>query len=439
MTAEIAIMNKEAVALAADSAVTATTGIDKRKIFTSANKIFALSKYHPVGIMVYGSADFMGIPWETLIKIYRANLGVRDFNTVEDYSKDFLNFIKKSKELIPPEEIQKYIYNSINSYLLEIKRNIYDKLEIALSQRKKLEKNEIKKIISDVIQQHFEIWNQGKIIPDLSEKSKQDFEKKNIDFIKKSQKSIFEKLPLSREDKDKLIKIAINLFIKFPIIEIQHKTRAGIVFAGFGKKEIFPSFCLYSLEGRTEYFLRYILKNKDSINFETRAIIIPFAQKEMVYSFMEGIDYELEREINTFIMRMLREYPETLVNNISQIDNKTKKILIKKLITLSDKFFNHYKTEIKKFRKEKFASPVTQMCMSMPKKELAMMAETLVNLTSFKRKITTEDETVGGPIDVALITKGDGFIWIKRKHYFSIDLNPIFHKIYLRESNEDKK
>jgi len=46
--------------------------------------------------------------------------------------------------------------------------------------------------------------------------------------------------------------------------------------------------------------------------------------------------------------------------------------------------------------------------------ELAAMAESLVNLTSFKRKVSMEAETVGGTIDVAVISKGDGFIWIKR-------------------------
>ena len=68
MTAEIAIMNKEAIALASDSAVT-MTGKAGQKIFTSANKLFALSKYHPVGMMIYGSAIFMDVPWETIIKM----------------------------------------------------------------------------------------------------------------------------------------------------------------------------------------------------------------------------------------------------------------------------------------------------------------------------------------------------------------------------------
>jgi hypothetical protein len=58
------------------------------------------------------------------------------------------------------------------------------------------------------------------------------------------------------------------------------------------------------------------------------------------------------------------------------------------------------------------------------------MAEALVNLTSFKRRITAVAETVGGPIDVAVISKGDGFIWIRRKHYFKPELNHHFFSNY---------
>jgi hypothetical protein len=60
------------------------------------------------------------------------------------------------------------------------------------------------------------------------------------------------------------------------------------------------------------------------------------------------------------------------------------------------------------------------------------MAESLVNLTSFKLKVTEDAETVGGPIDVAVISKGDGLIWIKRKHYFSPELNQQFFANYYR-------
>ena len=49
----------------------------------------------------------------------------------------------------------------------------------------------------------------------------------------------------------------------------------------------------------------------------------------------------------------------------------------------------------------------------LPVEETAIIAETLLNLTSFKRKYTTSVETVGGPIDVLAITPNDGLFGLK--------------------------
>jgi hypothetical protein len=43
-------------------------------------------------------------------------------------------------------------------------------------------------------------------------------------------------------------------------------------------------------------------------------------------------------------------------------------------------------------------------------------------------------ESVGGPIDVAVISSGDGFVWIRRKQYFSLADNPHFLLRYLRSA-----
>ena len=67
MTSEVAVMNRLAVALAADSAVSVSSG-RRRKVFNTANKLFMLSSHHPVGIMVYSNGSLMGVPWEVLIK-----------------------------------------------------------------------------------------------------------------------------------------------------------------------------------------------------------------------------------------------------------------------------------------------------------------------------------------------------------------------------------
>lgn len=55
--------------------------------------------------------------------------------------------------------------------------------------------------------------------------------------------------------------------------------------------------------------------------------------------------------------------------------------------------------------------------------ELASMAESLVSITNLQRHFTSSEETVGGPVDVAVITRNEGFIWIKRKLWFSQEMN----------------
>lgn len=83
--------------------------------------------------------------------------------------------------------------------------------------------------------------------------------------------------------------------------------------------------------------------------------------------------------------------------------------------------------------------PIMEAVQVLPKDELASLAEALVYLTSVKRRVTMTPETVGGPIDVAVISKGDGMIWIKRKMYFRPELNPRFFEIRYRESLDARK
>lgn len=60
----------------------------------------------------------------------------------------------------------------------------------------------------------------------------------------------------------------------------------------------------------------------------------------------------------------------------------------------------------------------------MPIQDAIALAEFLVELTIKFSKFSPGAETVGGPIDVATITKHEDFKWVRRKHYFSQELNP---------------
>ena len=105
-------------------------------------------------------------------------------------------------------------------------------------------------------------------------------------------------------------------------------------------------------------------------------------------------------------------------NSIDQISQQVNTIAH----NLLDKFYK----EMAKYQQDAHVNPILMTVNILPKDELGAMAEALVNLTSLKRRVTTDEESVGGPTDVALISKGDGFIWLKRKHYFRPELNADF-------------
>ena len=54
-------------------------------------------------------------------------------------------------------------------------------------------------------------------------------------------------------------------------------------------------------------------------------------------------------------------------------------------------------------------------------------------MTAFRRKMAFGSlESVGGPVDVAVISKGDGLVWVKRKHYFPQEKNAHFFDNYFK-------
>ena len=107
MTAIVGTINRRGVAFAADSA--ATHNISSRhKITNHANKIFELSKYHPIGVALCGNLDFLGLPWEDIIKMFRLKLKQDGFPILKDYSDAFFNFVR-TKILSALENDQKKI------------------------------------------------------------------------------------------------------------------------------------------------------------------------------------------------------------------------------------------------------------------------------------------------------------------------------------------
>lgn len=118
-------MNSLAVALAADSAATVSNGRDN-KVYNSANKLFMLSKHHPVGVMVYNNSSLLGIPWETLLKMFRQKLGTQEFDRLEEYGEALIKFLDQNAYLFPEDSqhrsylaLVETLYEGIHAAILE--------------------------------------------------------------------------------------------------------------------------------------------------------------------------------------------------------------------------------------------------------------------------------------------------------------------------------
>lgn len=61
---------------------------------------------------------------------------------------------------------------------------------------------------------------------------------------------------------------------------------------------------------------------------------------------------------------------------------------------------------------------------AMPVQDTIELAEFLVNVTKGYVRFLPGADTVGGDTDIAVVTKHEGFKWVKRKHYFSNSINP---------------
>jgi hypothetical protein len=159
---------------------------------------------------------------------------------------------------------------------------------------------------------------------------------------------------------------------------------------------------------------------------------MPFAQSEMVATFIEGVDPFYQGVLEAYLKKLFNDYPN-IVDKVLKLPKTTKKGALARIRKESRTILADLVENLRAYRGQKHVTRILDAVRILPKDELAAMAESLVNLTSFKRRVTMDAETVGGPIDVAVISKGDGFVWIKRKHYFTKDLNPHFVANYYRD------
>ena len=244
VTAEIAILNKSAVALATDSAVTISSGAKTLKIFESADKLFELSSNQPIGVMVYNGMQFLGIPLEHVVKSFRHKKLF--FDTTQEAAEAFLQHLASFVDGAPDEEIGRSISDIILPLLQGIEKRVTEGLLEALNTTTDVTENieELRKMATNSVIQDFEFR-----VSRLKEIDLLDRSDRKVQAAK--YKSLVEDLVketlgyLGDAYQERLINLGINILKS----EYISNSRTGIVIAGFGEEELFPTLVGYEIDG----------------------------------------------------------------------------------------------------------------------------------------------------------------------------------------------
>jgi hypothetical protein len=420
VTAEVAVLNRYAVALAADSAVTAEGADGAVQVFQSVNKMFALSYRDPVGVMLYDSPDFASVPWETLVKLYRRRRSDRPpLPRLEEYADDLLDFLG-SPNLITPALRRTHAIREAEALLAAVATAVEAQpgIDAAGPIRRR-------RALDAALDAQEALWGARSVAAGAVGLTAEEAAVE----LAGTEDSLIDAI-LSPYGVVKRQRARAKALVRSALTRVSDSAAAsGLVVTGFGEDELFPSYRQYWINGTVGGRVNWDLVQERQVSADIDAVIVPFAQRETVDTFLTGISPVLRDAITD----RLDGRDDTLLYAVERLFRgdvppgalADKMRALRGISEAQDRLFRDHMWE--DWWRQEVQTIIRSVAM-LPKNELAEMAESLVNITSFRQRVSMGTvESVGGATDVAVISHGDGFVWIRRKHYFTAELNPGWH------------
>lgn len=387
MTSEMAIYNQNGLVLAADSALTFSIAGRPVNTLNSATKLFAIDKSHYVGIMIYNNATFMGISWQVIINSFKDYIKDEPQDTLDDYVQTFIKYVESMNIYTEASQIK-----MIQEYAILLR----DGLHIPTSD----EPSEIQIVVKSIMRYKNRFDTEGLLNID-KDKFVSEFKPWIVKVFR-------EKYGRHYQNLEKLFVDTVYDYVCSS--EMIAKTFTGIIFAGYGVKDLFPSVEQLSFDGTYLNTIKYRkewTRTADPFGKDhSEASIIPVGQLDTAYSILNGIGQDLDdlrlEEINQLEIELKNDANLYLED---QDDIKSFEKAVSSLLIQNNKEFNQ-------LVKQNYTEPFVDMIQTLSIQEMGEIAETLVSATAFKRKYSGDLRTSGGPIDILAISRSDGVRWL---------------------------
>ena len=430
MTTEIAVINRLGVALAADSAVT-ISGFGVAKVFDTGDKLFQLSADHPIAIMVNGNLDFLGVPWEIIIKDFRGKAHDVLPASIKDWAETFLSFVMGHRA-VNAQQSAAWLRQFIAAEMRTMHESVSDAIRAVLrnSPAPSVDMDLIKTLVQREVRERSEFVAAGAEITSLIGIDQDSLRAVIAPHVAEMEGLVFGEVVPEPADSELLL----DTVVRRVLTAIDEDGNTGLVVCGFGGDALFPSLFSVSIDGVVADRLRYVVTHQVEITRDLEpdgdctkelGTALSFAQTDVIDRLLRGVDQRFVNRSKAFIDQTVSELIPSVFDHLGLIVtnadgaaadvNLLATFLGKNLASQYEPFSREIGDEIEREFKQTIAL--------MPKQELIELAEALVGITAVERKASYDAGTVGGPIDVALITRSEGFVWVKRKHHFKADMN----------------
>ncbi len=407
MTSEIAVMNQRAIALAADSAVTLIDG-GTVVVRNEQRKLFNLIEGKPIGLMFFGVADMLGHPWDHLIEHYQKTQKAGAFAHVRDYAANFTAALDHMEDFFPKnrqKDDYKRLLASVFRYVFNFAQYLRD------SGGREGDDTAILEHAIDTIWRDYQFKPDGTPRPDLP-CFPAEFGRRVLSehgpMIEELVAYGFAPFGLGKQAQQRLVDIAVFCVVKDLFLE----DVTGLVFGGFGSEERYPALTTWFVSAIVCGIVKRAEASNDAIDTEHKSRIRVFADSEVTNAFIRGIDYNLERRLYGGFRVLMHGLVDQLVGAFPNTDPATREGVREKFQKdFVPRYFEAFYQAIAQYQQQAFINPVLRVLEIAGRTELADTARELVGLNVFKKRIMAQKETVGGAIDVAIISRENGFQW----------------------------
>lgn len=395
MTSQVVVMNKVAAAVASDSSVTMSNGNQMLRSYPTAEKIFPLPLPHRLAVLHNGSTDLLRVPYSVLLSEWQRSLG-DPLTRVSDYSESFTRWVEAQTGLFDDANQDNFLDWVVRDYFLAIRKEILNECARQNLIVDDWKTPQAEALLEGLLSARIEYLKQLTTSANLADVDTEAFVKAHENTVHSALEWVFDDTPRSVKG-DELLNQMVSLLVR--AIE-PFTSDASLVFVGYGASELFPASQVLGIGGIIAGKVKSNLPPCAAVTTDDGAYISPYAQTEAMHTFLRGYHSDF-----------LNAAHETLENALtSEVENsKDAKPpdTSKHHEELSDRF--------ERLSWEEFVEPLVNTVGGLPRAELARMAESLVGLQVLRKLTRAEAETVGGPVDVATITRSEGFSWCRHK------------------------